>query len=167
MGDVIPLNFSFVRLIDAEMTEFSFLLNLTVAGFVQLSDEALAIATGQYYSPDIISFKERYSGNILIVSWENTSAGLLDFTYDLSPNYSPFGTTIYVYLDREGLISPWDTAGSISRLKAITLKINNAIAKYNLRASNRLENILNGYQGVSFGMRFIFIIAALPVFFVA
>jgi len=86
--------------------EFSFLLNLKVAGFVQLSDEALAIAMGQVYSVYTIAYEEHYSENLLIASWEETLAGLLDFIYNLSPNYSPFGTTIYVYLDREGLISP-------------------------------------------------------------
>lgn len=164
VGDVIPLNLSIARSVDpyGRITDFSFLLNLTVAGFVQLNDEALAIATGPSYG-----IVKDYSDNLLIVSWENTSAGLLDFVYNLSPDYSYLDTTIYVYLDREGLISPWDTAGSINRLNAVTFKINNAVSKYYLRASNRLESILNTYQGVSFGMRFTFIIAALPVFFVA
>lgn len=166
VGDVIPLNFSFARFVDAygKVTEVSFLVNLTVAGFVQLSDEALAIATGQYWG---IPKEHYYSENLLIVSWERTSAALLDVLYNLSTDYSPFDTTIYVYLDREGLISPWDTAGSISKLNFVTLKITNAVSKYSLRASNQLENTLNSYQSVSFGMRFTFIIAALPVFFVA
>ena len=167
IGDIIPLNISIARSGDANVTDFSFLLNLTVAGSARLSDEALAIVTGQYYGMDIITFKEHYPENILIVSWEKTLAGLLDFVYSLSPDYSYLDTVIYVYLDRGGLISPWDTAGSIGRLNAVTLEISNEISKYYLRASNRLEDILNRYQSVSFGMRFTFIIAALPVFFVA
>jgi ABC-type antimicrobial peptide transport system permease subunit len=169
VGDVIPLNFSFARTVDdyGRVEDFSFLFNLTVAGFVQLSDEALTIAMGQYYSADIIDFKEHYSGNLLIASWEKTLAELLDFVYNLSPAYGSIGTTICVYLDRGSLISPWDTVGSINNLNAVTFRINNAVSKYYLRASNRLEDTLNLYQGVSFGMRFTFIIAALPVFFVA
>jgi putative ABC transport system permease protein len=169
VGDVIPLNFTIVRPVDVYggFEEFSFLLNLRVAGFVQLSDEALAIVMGQVYSVYTIAYEEHYSENLLITSWEKTLAGLLDFAYDLSPNYSPVDTTIYVYLDRQGLISPWDTAGSINNLEAVTFKINNEVSKYYLRTSNRLQDILNSYQGASFGMRFLFIIAALPVFFVA
>ncbi len=167
VGDVIPLNFSFALSVDGKTRNFSFLLNLTVAGFVQLSDEALAIAMGQYYTTDIITFKEHYSENLLIASWKETLAELLDFVYNLSPAYGPFGTTILVYLDREGLISPWDIDGSINKLDAVTFKISNAVSKYYLRATNRLEDTLNRFQSVSFGMRFTFIIAALPVFFVA
>lgn len=168
VGDVVPLNFSFTRSVDAQgrVTDFSFLLNLTVAGSVQLSDEALALATGRY-GMDGIVYGEQYFENLLIVSWERTLAGVLDFVYSLSPDYSYIDTRIYVYLDREGLISPWDTAGSISKLNTVTFQINNAVSKYRLYASNQLESILNRYQGMSFGMRFTFIIAALPVFFVA
>lgn len=164
-GTVIPLNLTLGG--QSAGTSFSFLLNLTVAGPVQLSDQALAIATGQYYGTDLVAFKQYYPDNILIVSWEETLAGLLDYVYKLSPDYSYIDTTIYVYLNRAALISPWDTAGSISKLRAVTFKINYEVSKYHLQASNRLEDILNSYQGVSFGMRFTFIIAALPVFFVA
>lgn len=165
VGDVIPLNLTLGW--QPNGTSISFLLNLTVAGSVQLSDQALAIATGQYYGMDLVSFKESYPDNILIVSWEKTLARLIDFVYNLKPDYSYIDTTIYVYLDRNRLISPWDTAESLSKLKTVTFQINNAVSQYNLQASSQLENILNNYQGASFGMRFIFIIAALPVFFVA
>jgi len=169
VGDVIPLNLTIARsgVTYEQWRDISFLLNLTVAGSVQLSDQALAIATGQYYGIDIIPFQQYYPENILIVSWEKTLARLLDFVYNLSPDYSYIDTTIYVYLNRAALISPWDTSGSVSRLRAVTFKINNEVSKYHLQASNRLEDILNSYQGVSFGMRFVFIISALPVFFVA
>jgi len=163
VGDVIPLNLTIAQ--SAGRT-FSFLLNLTVAGSAQLSDQAFAIATGQFYTTDLASLKQYYPENILIVSWEKTLARLIDFVYNLKPEYSYLDTTIYVYLNR-GLISPWDTAGSISRLRTVTFNINYEVSKYHLQASNRLEDILSGYQGVSFGMRFTFIIAALPVFFVA
>jgi len=170
VGDVIPLNFTITSWDGyGRVTELSFLLNVTVAGFVQLDDKALALATGQYYHYSTVTevtgivFKE----NLLIASWEATLAKIIDFIRDFSPNYSPIDMTILVYLNRETLISPWDITTSISNLNTVTLKINNAVSKYGLYASNRLSDTLMGYQGVSFGMRFTFIIAALPVFFVA
>jgi len=170
VGDVIPLNFTMTKVNTyGSVTRLSFLLNLTVAGFAQLSDEALALAMGQYQydstAPEPL--KLEYTQNLLIVSWNETIAEILDLIYDFSPSYSPINNEILVYVDRESLISPWDVAGSTSRLNTLTLQINNAISKYGLSAQNRLSDILNSYQGVSFGMRFTFIIAALPVFFVA
>jgi len=170
VGDVIPLNFTMTKVNTyGSVTVLSFLLNLNVTGFAQLSDEAIALAMGQYqyYSTVPEPLKLEYTQNLLIVSWDETIAKILDLIYDFSPSYSPINTEILVYVDRESLISPWDVAGSTSRLNTLTLQINNAISKYGLSAQNRLADILNSYQGVSFGMRFTFIIAALPVFFVA
>jgi len=170
VGDIIPLNFTMSRFDESTGKEilFSFLLNLEVAGFVQLNDQALSIATGQYFSTPSLVFQGGYSQNFLISSWEKTFARLLDFIYDFSPSYSnTISTEILVYLKRAQLISPWDTAGSIQKLEPISLQIDDAVSKYGLYASNRLSDILRNYQGVSFGMRFVFIISALPVFFVA
>jgi ABC-type antimicrobial peptide transport system permease subunit len=165
VGDIIPLNLS---LGSSNGYAFFSTLNLTVAGSAELSDDALAILTGQYYNTGgIIVYQQYYPVNLLITSWEKTFAPLLDMIYKLSSEYSNIEPSIYVYLDHEHLISPWDITGSVNRLRDVTFKINNAISKYYLQASNQLESILNNYQGVSFGMRFTFIISALPVFFVA
>jgi len=168
VGNVIPLNFTVGS--SSGFGNYALCtvpMNLTVAGFVELSDEAFALVAGQFYGIDIIAFKQYYPDNLLIVSWERTLARLVDSIYKLSPDYSYVEPAIYVYLDHANLISPWDVSGSISRLREVTFKINNAVSKYYLTASNQLENVLNNYQGVSFGMRFTFIIAALPVIFVA
>jgi ABC-type antimicrobial peptide transport system permease subunit len=168
VGEVIPLNISLAFSgQDGMPGEVFYLLNLTVAGQAQFTDEALGILTGQYWGMDIESFMRFNPENLLIVSWEETSAQIVDFVYSLKPDYSYFDTTIYVFLDRDALVSPWDTAGSISRLQSITAQINGAMLQYQLTANNQLESILSSYQGTSFGMRFTFIVAALPVFFVA
>jgi len=168
VGDIISLNLTLGQLYDAtgRGNTLTYLLNLTVAGSVQLSSQALELVIGSWYSTDVF-LQQFYPENVLIFSWEKTFARLIDYVYSLKPDYSYIDTTINVYLNRAALISPWDTSGSITRLRTVTYQIDSAVLAYRLKAQNRLEDVLNSYQGVSFGMRFTFIIAALPVFFVA
>jgi ABC-type antimicrobial peptide transport system permease subunit len=168
-GDVIPLNLTIGQSYYSQGngTTYSFLLNLTVAGTVQLTDQALALATGQYYSGDLTTFKQYFSDNLLIVSWAKTLTRMLDYAYNSKPENSFLDTTIYAYLSRETLISPWDTSGSLSKLRTVTFQINAAVSEYSMQATNQLENTLSSYQGGAFLMLLTFIIAALPVFFVA
>ncbi|RLI44774.1 hypothetical protein DRO69_06620 [Candidatus Bathyarchaeota archaeon] len=170
IGDVLQFNFS---IWDPRVQTETFLpLNVTVTGFVQLDDQARSIVEGDYYyyggpGPMVMSQQYVYGGNLLILSWEETFAGLLDTVYDLSPSYSPIDTQILVYIDRGSLISPWDISGSQGRLSALTLQIDNKVSAYGMTATNNLQYALNMYQGMSMMMRFAFIVVALPVFFVA
>jgi ABC-type antimicrobial peptide transport system permease subunit len=166
-GDIVQLNFTVSRIENGIYVQESVVVNLTIAGSVELSDQAFAIAAGGYYGTDISSFKNYFSENLLIVSWEKTAAQLLDYFYNMSLEYFPVNPRIHVYLNREAIISPWDISGSVSKLQVITVQINTAVSPYGLQASNQLESILSTYQAAAFGMRVIFIIAALPVFFVA
>jgi ABC-type antimicrobial peptide transport system permease subunit len=157
-------------------SEVTLTLNLTVAGFIQLEGKALSIATGQYYYysyPFLVTTSTAtrrgeyaFSGNLLILSWEKTLAEFLDVLYNSTASYW-INTYILAYLDREQLINPWDISGSINRVSAITIRINDKIRAYGLYATNNLENILTGYQFIVSNMRLTFIINAVPVFFVA
>jgi len=176
IGDVIQLNFSmWINGREGVLgNETTLTLNLTVAGFVQLEDEALSIAAGQYYyypyfglGLTVISHEAyAFEGNLLILSWEETFAKLLDAFYNLSIPYL-IDTHILAYVDRERLINPWDISGSIDRVRTVTAQVNNEISAYGLYATNNLENILNSYQFMVLAMRLNFIVIALPVFFVA
>jgi len=179
IGDTLRVNFSMlINGRDGGLgNETTLTLNLTVAGFVQLEDEALYIATGQYYyyypyfetGLTVIPREEyAFEGNLLILSWEKTFARLIDAFYNSSsPSYS-ITTYVLAYLDREQLINPWDIGGSINRVRTVTAQVNNEIyGLYGLYASNNLENILNSYQFMVSAMRLSFIVIALPVFFVA
>jgi ABC-type antimicrobial peptide transport system permease subunit len=155
--------------------------NLTVAGFVELDDRALSIAEGQYYQPRSPFFGPGLvtttrttirdpNPNFLILDWEETFAALLDVIYSLAPSEEPLrtiNTEILVYINREALISPWDIGTSITNLKTLTSQIQGKVLDYGLSASNRLERVLTMYQFMSLAMRFIFVITAIPVFFVA
>ena len=175
-GDTIRINITVsVDFDGGKITQFSFPLNLTVAGFAELDDQALSILSGQYYGggyygpPVVLTVSQNYipEYNILITSWEETFVKLIDFIYELSPYYSPIDTQILVYLDRESLISPWDISRSINTLKAITYQVDNKVSAYGLSATNNLVTTLSMYQFMAIAMRFSFIIVAIPVFFVA
>ena len=169
VGDILPINITATSWqgVEGNLTTLSFIVNLRVVGFVRLSEQAFSIASGDYYG------YSAYDGyypqpNLLITSLEKTFARLLDAVYDFSPKYSyPLSTSILVFVDRSNLISPWDTTGSASKLAAITTQINEKVSPFGLAARNNLADSLNNFQSASFGMRFTFIIAALPVFFVA
>ena len=138
----------------------SFVVNLKVVGFVHLSEQELSIASLNQY--------QFYPQNLLITSWEKTFAKLLDFVHDSSPEYSnPFSTTILVFVDRSSLISPWDIPGSASKLAAVTAQINEEVSPFGLSAQDNLAYPLDSFQSTLFAMRATFIIASLPVFFVA
>jgi ABC-type antimicrobial peptide transport system permease subunit len=150
IGDIIPMN---ITVNDT----LSFIVNLKVVGFVRLSEQELSIAF----------FNQGTQPNLLITSWGKTFARLLDVTgYSMGYSYPP-STAILVFVDRSSLISPWDVAGSANKLDAVTAQIDEKVSPFGLSAQNNLAYSLDNFQSASFAMRFTFIIAALPVFFVA
>ncbi|MGB9853665.1 MAG: FtsX-like permease family protein [Candidatus Bathyarchaeales archaeon] len=179
LNSVITLNFTY----RTAWEEKFLVLPLKVVGFVELNDEAYSIAAGEWGGPVTIYQSspgqayvhvERRSGALafgdllLIVSWEETFAKILDNLPEDVPTYSlPFSTQILVYIDRNSLVNPWDIPNSLNAVRKVTLQVNDRTAKYGMYASNNLENILKMYQFTSISMRFSFFIVALPVFFVA
>lgn len=178
-ADKIKLNSTFTLNFTYEFgippTERTLSLTLKVVGFVDLDDTAYSIVAGQWYwvrldqatqvqtqpSPSI------YDHNLLIVKWEEI-AKLLDTIPSNVPSYViPFSTQILAYIDRDALINPWDISVSLEAVRTVTARVNQAVAKYSMGATNNLENTLMMYQFTSLAMRFSFFIVALPVFFVA
>lgn len=168
------LTFSYSLWIDYTYVNVS--LQFKVAGFVNLDDTALALVSGQYQNDGVIIYTPSIRddvkliypyGNILIVSWEKTFAEFLDTVYALHPQYSPLGTEILVFIDREAVINPWDIGASQEAIGRIILQINNVVAEFGITAYSNLQNALNTYQYLSVGMRISFLVVALPVFFVA
>jgi ABC-type antimicrobial peptide transport system permease subunit len=143
----------------------SFLVKLRIAGFVNLNEQGLSLALGltqynelQYSSPT----------NLLITNWNKTFPKLLDAMFSLPSGYiDPFSTTFSVFVDRSSLISAWDVSGSANRLAAITAQIGYKVLPFGLYAQDNLATSLDNFQSSSVALRFTFVIAALPVFFVA
>jgi ABC-type antimicrobial peptide transport system permease subunit len=159
IGDVIPINITMY----SHVPTLSLIVNLKVAGFVHLSEQELSIA----FSSAASQLYPQQNANLFITSWEKTFAKLLDVVYDFSPEYSPLSTAIQVFVDRSSLISPWDVTGSANRLEAVTVQISEKVSRFGLSAQDNLAYPLDSFQSTSFAMRFTFIIASLPVFFVA
>jgi len=170
-GSVIPLNITMSLYINGNPTDLSLPINLTVAGFVRLEDKALSIAQGSYYyirpfGLGIVQIQPMPE-NLLIVSWEETLAPLLDAVYEFSPSYSSISSDVLVFIDRNSLISVWDIPSSLQRIDAIKLKIDDKIGRYGLNTYGILDSILPVYQVTLAIMRLSFIVVSFPVFFVA
>lgn len=154
-------------------SEKSLSVSLKVAGFVELDNTAYSIAVGEWYEPMVYQDMSRqsspsYGENLLVVSWEETFAKLLDaIPSNVSSYGSPFSTQMLAYVDREVLINPWDIPSSLEAIRRVTTQVNQVAANYGMSASNNLESTLMHYQSTSMTMRFSFLIVALPVFFVA
>jgi ABC-type antimicrobial peptide transport system permease subunit len=168
VGETIPINVTGTAWKGSyqggNLTRLSFTVNLTVVGFVHLSAQALSITMRQYSGNVVVYPYPGYNPNVLITSWQRTFVRLFDAVSGFS---SPMSTAILVYVDRSSVISPWDVAGSASRVTAITTQINDKVSPFGLSAQNNLADALNSFQSASFQLRFTFIIAGLPVFFAA
>lgn len=163
INDIIPINITISSSPRnyTTPTTLSLAVNLKVVGFIHLNDQELSIA----YGTPVRQFYPQM--NLLITSWEKTFAKLLDAVYRLSPQYSPLSTVIQVFVDHSNLISPWDTTGSANRLAAITAQISEKVSPFGFYAQDNLAYPLESFQSTSIAMRLTFIIAAIPVFFVA
>jgi ABC-type antimicrobial peptide transport system permease subunit len=173
LNSTISLNFTFSYWTDTYLPiEKSVSISLKVVGFVELSDRAYSVATGDFYKPIMYRFAQEqayptYGDNLLIVNWTKSFPKLLDAIPSDISYYSSFETQILAYLDRDALVNPWDIQGSLGAVEAITAKVNQEVATYGMNAYNNLEQILMSYQYTSMTMRFSFFIVALPVFFIA
>jgi ABC-type antimicrobial peptide transport system permease subunit len=144
--------------------------NLTVAGFADLTDNGFSLLSGSmyYYSPVIsldVGEKFSYRWDMMIVSWENT----LEKIWSNVPN-ATVSTTFEIYVDREKLLSPWDTATSAKNVQTVADNIqNNVLANFETYpyVDNRLGNALTSFQSSFTSTLFNFIAVSLPVFFVA
>jgi ABC-type antimicrobial peptide transport system permease subunit len=145
-------------------------LNLTVKGFANLNDEAYSIASGyRYYisplSPAGPIVVYNYKSDLLLLSWENTIQKIWSTMPDTA-----FDTIFLVSVNRDSLISPWDSQTSANNLRTVADNIQNMILanfEHHVNVQNNLESALQVYQYTFPGLLITFIIISLPVFFVA
>jgi len=158
-------------------------INLTVAGFAELTDNGYAYVSGNsgggviYYDDSFggnvrvtpTSPSGSYSGyrsNLMIVGWENTLEKLWATTLESST----VRVTFSVDVDRQQLINPWNVEESTDKINIISEKIQNELlANYRVQTypSNMLSSVLYNYQSVFSSMVFQFIWVSIPIFFVA
>ena len=144
-------------------------VNLTVAGFAQLTDKGNALVTGSdYYDPILSNYRggSSYKSDLMLVSWENT----LQKLWATTPDSSTLSISFAIYVDRAKLVSPWNMAGSISSIQVIADTIKNEIlANYLAEGflNNNLGNTLSNYQSNFSNTLVSFFVVSIPIFFVA
>jgi ABC-type antimicrobial peptide transport system permease subunit len=153
-------------------------VNLTVAGFAELTDTGYSLLTNNnggivYFSgsgtapPPIYGGPSSgYRSDMMIVDWDNTLQKLWNSTLDSSTA----SITFSVNVNRQKLISPWNIETSISNVNKISDTIQNQVmANYlaNGYVNNMLRDSLDSYQSSFEVMLINFIIVSIPVFFVA
>lgn len=146
-------------------------LNLTVAGFAKISDEAYTLMSGNsfYVSPILpATFPGQQFGyrfDLIMVSWENT----IDKIWSTLPD-TALETRFLVSVDREALLNPWDAQASANSLSTIADNIQNTILanfEHHVSVQNNLEYALQSFQYNFPNLYITFILVSFPVFFVA
>ncbi len=174
VGDVVQMNFTMFNSQNGSITILP--LNLTVAGYADLDDGAYSIVSGStsYISPPIGGgssgqiqmppfFAEPY-----IVDWEKTVEPFLQVAN--GSESMPFQQSFIVYIDRKSVISAWDIPTSIANLQVLQNNIANKLdTALGLQVSlqNNLMYRLQSFQGYSIGLRLIFLLISIPIFFMA
>ncbi|HSV50066.1 MAG TPA: FtsX-like permease family protein, partial [Candidatus Acidoferrales bacterium] len=172
LADKVKIGDNITTVIDFPTTKYyntsSIYVNLTVAGFAELTDKGYALASGNnYYYLD--SSIGSYRNDILILSWENTLMPFWESTLDSTI----INTRFYIDVDRENLISPWNVQASVKQINQIASNIENKITSHMLYegsyvyVNNQLSNALSGYESNISAFLFSFFIVSIPIFFVA
>jgi len=149
----------------------TFHLNLTVAGFADLTSTGYSLISGFsfYISPLAVEDARQFYGyqeDMIIISWENT----LEKLWVNAPN-GTVRTTFSIYVDRDKLLSPWDTVASAENVQRVADKIeNNVLANFEAHGygvNNMLGSVLSSFHYSFSSTLFNLIVVSLPVFFVA
>lgn len=158
------------------------IMNLTVAGFVELTDKGYTLVSGSSYyfsapppmgiSSTVINVQggsgtifTGYRGDMMIISWENTLQKLWD-----NNTYGTVDTTFQINVNRDKLISPWNVGDSITNVQTVADDVQNKVLG-NFFAhgtvNNMLGNALSQFQYTFSSTLLNFILVSIPVFFVA
>ena len=148
-------------------------LNLTVAGFAELTDTGYALVSGGGFIYVSSSPYGGYGGDVsgyrsdtMIVSWENT----LEKLWAETPTTSTVDITFSINVDRDALLSPWNVPASVDNVNVIADNIKNQVlSNYLVRGdlNNMLSPTLSDFESNFSTTLFNFIIVSIPIFFVA
>jgi ABC-type lipoprotein release transport system permease subunit len=174
LADMLAVNDTIMMTLDFPTPKYdnttTIYLNLTVAGFAQLSDKAYSVATGNTFfispfGPEIPQEVFFYQSDLLIVDW-----GTIEKIWSTIPDLT-FETRFLISLKRDELLNPWDAETSATNVQVIANNINNKILanyEYGGGVQNNLGNVLTNFQYSFSGTILInLILISLPVFFVA
>jgi ABC-type lipoprotein release transport system permease subunit len=163
IGDVITTQMTFYQ--PKYDNASTFAVNLTVAGFAELTDDGYAYCTDNLRG-NSIDFSG-YRSDLLIIGWESTLTKMWTSTLD------GCGTTqigFIIDVDREDLISPFNIQESINNVDRVATNIQNRVLGNYLSwgwVDNMLRSALWSYNYDSQNMLNGFIMVSIPIFFVA
>jgi ABC-type antimicrobial peptide transport system permease subunit len=169
VGDVIQTGFQFRTFNLGNTTDVY--VNLTVAGFVKLTDKTYSQISGYsfYISPIInVNYPGQIYGvrpDILLVSWENTVQPLWSEMNDTS-----LETDFLVSVDRDTLLNPWDSEASVNNLRTVAENIQNTILgdfEHPVYVQSNLDYAMQSFQYSFPTLLLSFIVVSIPVFIVA
>jgi ABC-type antimicrobial peptide transport system permease subunit len=145
-------------------------VNLTVAGYADLTDKGYAYVSGNRFLATSLGPSdsiERYNiqQDIMIVGWNSTFVKLWS-----NITNSAISATFLINVDHDKLLNPWDTATSAKNVQTVADDIqNNVLAYFETygNINNLLGNILTTFE-YNFSTTLLnFILVSIPVFFVA
>jgi ABC-type antimicrobial peptide transport system permease subunit len=161
IGDTITVELSFYQ--RKYFNSTTFYVNLTVAGFAELTDDGYAYSTGNYY---IYYGDAGYRSDLLIIDWDSTFMKLWRSTLDSSEANIIFSVDV----DRQNLIDPYNIDASITNINRVADNIQNrlvGIALYSVYIQNMLLNSLSNYNNDFQNMFINYILISFPIFFAA
>ena len=168
IGDNITTEFSFPTANQGNWT--TIYMNLTVAGFADLTDTGYSLASGNsflYYGGAPLSSQQIYDvrQDTLIIGWNSTLLKMWSTMANRTVD-----TTFLINVDHAKLISPWNTQASINNVNTVANDIqNNVLSKYQTYGSvqNNLDTALSDYNANFQSMLLEFIVLSIPIFFVS
>ncbi len=152
----------------------TFYLNLTVAGFVDVSLESYAKIMGEapsFTRSILLGTDQSLSKppHDLFLMNRDSLVSIFDIAYtqDRVPT-QVISFEILLDLDEDALVNPWDIDRSLRRIEALSEQIDNEVKSNELHSwRNFIQDILTDVKGVTDSFKTRFILIALPVFFTA
>jgi ABC-type lipoprotein release transport system permease subunit len=143
----------------------SFVVDLKVAGFAELTDKGYMYSSGDYYNFNDPG-SQIYRNNLLIIGWDNTFARL----WSSAAQGSTVNLDISINVDRHELVSPYNIQASVTKINQIADNIQNSVLDLSISrgwVNNMLSNTLSNYNYDFQNMLLNFVLVSFPIFFAA
>lgn len=140
-----------------------YIINVTleVVGIIELTDEAMGhLDTAFYDSPYLLH-------SVFLVDLNLTMLPLVDVAYGIpSAEWIDIDPQINIYLDRIGLVNPFDVTASIRQIGLIRQQLQNRLG-YNVYIYDRISQILSFFSSFAESQKLTFLLISMPIFFIA
>jgi ABC-type lipoprotein release transport system permease subunit len=137
-------------------------ITIEVVGIVELTDEAFGKLLG--YIPYWGGF---YDESYFIVDFNDTFLPIIDQIGNMGGvNWFDLDPRFFIFIDRVGIINPYDVISSVEQINRIEEQIRNYLG-WNINLNNQLSGILIGFSSIAEMQRMSFLMVSVPVFFIA